>query len=187
MAEIFKVEIITPDRIFYEGEAEFLEITTAAGDVGIYAKHIPMTTVLAPGRVSIHKDGVTHIICAYFRIGNNGKHVDNFNSGGMVAPVDEATGIVRAPAIDKTKVLYQNHPATGSPIQGFQFPFWEEAKEMVRQAAGRVDGMGYIGWDIAFAPDGPKIIEGNNFPGHDIYQLPEHTPDRIGMMPKFNV
>ena len=57
MAEIFKVEIITPDRIFYEGEAEFLEFTTAAGDVGIYAKHIPMTTVLAPGRVSIHKDG----------------------------------------------------------------------------------------------------------------------------------
>jgi F-type H+-transporting ATPase subunit epsilon len=57
MAEIFKVEIITPDRIFYEGEAEFLEFSTAAGDIGVYAKHIPMTTVLAPGRVSIHKDG----------------------------------------------------------------------------------------------------------------------------------
>ena len=56
MAEIFKVEIITPDRIFYEGEAEFLEFSTTAGDVGIYAKHIPMTTVLAPGAVIIHKD-----------------------------------------------------------------------------------------------------------------------------------
>jgi len=54
MAEIFKVEIITPDRIFYEGEAEFLEFTTAAGDIGVYAKHIPMTTVLAPGAVIIH-------------------------------------------------------------------------------------------------------------------------------------
>ena len=54
MAEIFKVEIITPDRIFYQGEAEFLEFSTAAGDVGIYAKHIPMTTVLAPGAVIIH-------------------------------------------------------------------------------------------------------------------------------------
>ena len=54
MAEIFKVQIITPDRIFYEGEAEFLEFSTAAGDVGIYAKHIPMTTVLAPGAVIIH-------------------------------------------------------------------------------------------------------------------------------------
>jgi len=57
MAEIFRVEIITPDRVFFEGEAEFLEFTTAAGDVGIYAKHIPMTTVLAPGAVIIHKDG----------------------------------------------------------------------------------------------------------------------------------
>ena len=56
MAELFKVKIITPDRIFYEGEAEFLEFSTAAGDIGVYAKHIPMTTVLAPGAVIIHKD-----------------------------------------------------------------------------------------------------------------------------------
>ena len=55
MAEIFKVEIITPDRIFYQGEADFMEFSTAAGDIGVYAKHIPMTTVLAPGAVIIHK------------------------------------------------------------------------------------------------------------------------------------
>lgn len=55
MAEIFKIKIITPDRIFYEGETDFVEFTTAAGDVGVYAKHIPMTTVLAPGAVVIHK------------------------------------------------------------------------------------------------------------------------------------
>ncbi|MBQ8625156.1 MAG: ATP synthase F1 subunit epsilon [Agathobacter sp.] len=54
MADIFKVEIITPDRIFYEGEAEFIEFTTAAGEIGVYANHIPMTTVLAPGVVTIH-------------------------------------------------------------------------------------------------------------------------------------
>lgn len=55
MAELFKVEIITPDRILFEGEAEFLEFSTAAGDIGVYAKHIPMTTVLASGAVVIHK------------------------------------------------------------------------------------------------------------------------------------
>lgn len=54
MADIFKVEIITPDRIFYEGEAHFIEFTTAAGEIGVYANHIPMTTVLAPGAVTIH-------------------------------------------------------------------------------------------------------------------------------------
>lgn len=54
MADIFKVEIITPDRIFYEGEAHFIEFATAAGEIGVYAKHIPTTTVLAPGVVTIH-------------------------------------------------------------------------------------------------------------------------------------
>ena len=63
MAEIFKVQIITPDRIFYEGEAEFLEFSTAAGDIGVYAKHIPMTTVIAPGAVIIH-NGDDEIVAA---------------------------------------------------------------------------------------------------------------------------
>lgn len=51
---IFKVEIITPDRIFYTGEAEFIEFTTEAGEIGVYKNHIPMTTVLAPGIVTLH-------------------------------------------------------------------------------------------------------------------------------------
>ena len=49
-----------------------------------------------------------HVICAYFRIGN-GKCVDNFNSGGMVAPVNEVTGEVMDKAIDKIKI-YMNTP-----------------------------------------------------------------------------
>lgn len=57
MADFFKIEIITPDRIFYEGEADFVEFTTAAGEIGVYANHIPMTTVLAPGIVTIHNNG----------------------------------------------------------------------------------------------------------------------------------
>lgn len=51
---VFEIEIITPDRVFYTGEADFLELTTADGDVGIYKDHIPLTTVLAPGIVTIH-------------------------------------------------------------------------------------------------------------------------------------
>ena len=137
--------------------------------------------------VSITKDGVPHIICTYFRIGNGGRHVDNFNSGGMVAPVDEITGIVKDRAIDKNKTLYENHPQTGTPIKGFQFPDWDKAMDMVKQAATRVSQVGYVGWDVAFGGDGPMLVEGNNFPGHDIYQLPEHTPDKIGMMDKFRV
>ena len=136
--------------------------------------------------VTILKDGVAHVICAYFRIGN-AKFVDNFNSGGMVAPVNEVTGEVIDRAIDKKKNLYETHPQTGAKIKGFKFPDWDKAIAMCKEAAKVVPQMGYIGWDVCFTPDGPIFVEGNEFPGHDIYQLPEHTPDKIGMMPKFNI
>ncbi len=32
-------------------------IRLAAGEIGVYKKHIPLTTVLAPGIVKIHNDG----------------------------------------------------------------------------------------------------------------------------------
>ena len=51
---IFKVEIITPDRVFFTGEADLHEYTAETGDLGVYKNHIPMTTVLAPGLVTIH-------------------------------------------------------------------------------------------------------------------------------------
>ena len=52
---VFKVEIITPDRIFYNGESDFIEFTTMSGEIGVYKNHLPMTTVLEPGVVNIKK------------------------------------------------------------------------------------------------------------------------------------
>lgn len=51
--KLFKVEIITPERVFYTGEAEMIEFTTTEGDIGVYKHHIPLTVVLAPGIVTI--------------------------------------------------------------------------------------------------------------------------------------
>ena len=59
--KIFTVEIITPDRIFYKGEGDMIEFTTAVGEIGVYKKHIPLTTVLAPGVVKIHKTGADKV------------------------------------------------------------------------------------------------------------------------------
>lgn len=50
---IFDVEIITPDRIFFTGKATMIEFTTSVGDIGVLKDHIPLTTVLAPGIVTI--------------------------------------------------------------------------------------------------------------------------------------
>lgn len=129
-------------------------------------------------------NNVAHVICAYFRIGN-GKHVDNFNSGGMVAPVNEVTGEVLDKAIDKNKILYEEHPLTNTSIKGFKFPNWDKALKMVKAASLKVPQMRYIGWDVAFTKDDVALVEGNEYPGHDIYQLPEHTHDKLGIWPKF--
>jgi len=49
----FQLEIITPDRVFYKGEASMVEFTSVDGEMGVYKNHIPLTTVLAPGIVTI--------------------------------------------------------------------------------------------------------------------------------------
>lgn len=49
----FQLEIITPDRVFYEGEASMVEFTSVDGEMGVYKHHIPLTTVLMPGVVTI--------------------------------------------------------------------------------------------------------------------------------------
>ena len=51
--KFFRLEIITPDRKFYEGEASMVEFTSVDGELGVYKNHIPLTTVLAPGIVTI--------------------------------------------------------------------------------------------------------------------------------------
>ncbi len=53
--KMFALEIISPERVFYKGEANFLELTTSEGEIGIYKNHIPMTNVLMPGVVKIHE------------------------------------------------------------------------------------------------------------------------------------
>ena len=53
----FKLSIITPDRKFFEGEADMVEFNTIEGEVGIYKGHIPISMVIAPGILTITADG----------------------------------------------------------------------------------------------------------------------------------
>ena len=53
----FRLEVISPERIFYTGDAEMVELTTTEGDIGIYADHIPLTTIVAHGVMTITEPG----------------------------------------------------------------------------------------------------------------------------------
>ena len=51
----FKVKITAPDRLFYEGDAEMIELTTTEGQIGVYKGHIPLTAVISPGVVRVYE------------------------------------------------------------------------------------------------------------------------------------
>ena len=57
MADLFKLKVVTPDRIFYDGNVTMVELTTTEGEIGIYSNHIPTTAVVAPGVLKIHEEG----------------------------------------------------------------------------------------------------------------------------------
>lgn len=52
----FRLEIISPDRIFYTNDVTMVEYNTVDGEVGVYAEHIPMTQIIAPGRLTITEE-----------------------------------------------------------------------------------------------------------------------------------
>ena len=54
--KLVRLEIISPDRVFYQGDAAMVELTTSEGDVGIYKNHIPMTMIVVPGIVTITEE-----------------------------------------------------------------------------------------------------------------------------------
>ena len=58
MAEkLFRLEIISPDKMFYTNDVVMAEYNTTEGEVGIYAGHIPMTQIITPGQLTITEEG----------------------------------------------------------------------------------------------------------------------------------
>lgn len=55
--KLFRVQVISPDRTFYDGDVDMLELKTTEGEIGILAGHIPLTTIIAPGIMRLINDG----------------------------------------------------------------------------------------------------------------------------------
>lgn len=133
----------------------------------------------------VDDQGEFHIIAASVRVGNGGI-VDNFSANGMAAALDVETGKVITSAIDKNGVRYEKHPITGVQFKGFQIPCWDQAKELLREAAFVVPGLHYVGWDLAFNNRGEVLlVEGNNTPGVRILQAPL-MEERIFLAPRMS-
>ena len=57
MADTMKLLVNTPERVFYNDDVTFVELSTSEGEIGIYPNHVPLTAVLVPCVLKIHPDG----------------------------------------------------------------------------------------------------------------------------------
>lgn len=52
-----KFEITTPERVVYKDEVDQLTIPTKEGEITVLPNHIPLVSVLAPGALTVKKNG----------------------------------------------------------------------------------------------------------------------------------
>ena len=56
-SKVFRLQVISPDRIFYDSDVEMVELKTSEGEMGVLKGHIPLTAILVPGILKIKEDG----------------------------------------------------------------------------------------------------------------------------------
>lgn len=53
----FKLQILTPDKLFFDGETDNLIVRTTVGDKGILARHEDYVAALPIGKMKVRLDG----------------------------------------------------------------------------------------------------------------------------------
>jgi hypothetical protein len=119
--------------------------------------------------------GTVAPLMAILRLGRAGSQVDNWDRGGISVAIDLATGTlgegIFKPEYGGTRT--DRHPGTGARFTGVALPDWRAAVALCTRAAGVLPGVRSIGWDLAFTPAGPVIVEGNG--SWDLPMVQVHT------------
>lgn len=112
-------------------------------------------------------DGSARVIATWFKVGREGKCVDNAGSGGNVdAAINVETGeIYNVMQFDgwRNARFIEAHPDSGSQMNGVVIENWEGIKQEVIKFQQAFPYCKAAGWDIAITDDGPMVIEVNDF------------------------
>ena len=115
----------------------------------------------------VETGGECRFFHAVFRVIVGSNVVDNVRhgqTGNLVCELDLEKGTLLQGKITTSKWGCRNvdvHPETGVQFRGFQLPDWEKARDLVIAAAPKFLPARMLGWDIAFTPEGPSIVETN--------------------------
>lgn len=122
-------------------------------------------TGMAPIRIVTGLSGdKAEVMWAAITMGRGGDAI-NYHLGGIMSPVDAASGRLVAPGVDKSGQEFRRHPVSGIDLTATVIPQWAELVDFVKTAAASNPQVRYCGWDVGLAEDGPFLIEGNHDPG----------------------
>nr|MBN2278673.1 ATP synthase F1 subunit epsilon [candidate division Zixibacteria bacterium] len=72
---MYNLTIVTPQKIFYEGEIESLIVPGIEGYLGVLTDHAPLITAIVPGKVTIREKSHEEILMAvsygFFEVSSN--------------------------------------------------------------------------------------------------------------------
>ncbi len=137
------------------------EVQRVAGNTIATAR---IVTIATPGLDPDLGDG-------FWRVsGGVNMAADNYHQGGLMCQLDLVNGRVGRGRSRNYPARPEDHavnPVTGAQIDGFVLPDWNRARDLVL-AAHRTVATGHLmGWDVAFTPTGPLIVEASAVPGYD--------------------
>ncbi|MEL6565975.1 MAG: sugar-transfer associated ATP-grasp domain-containing protein [Pseudomonadota bacterium] len=99
---------------------------------------------------------------------------DNFwQAGSLLAHLDldagRVTRCVIGTGLDQRDAAV--HPVSGAQIVGTTLPHWDDTLRIACDAHAVFPEFGICGFDIAVTEAGPKVLECNDNPSHNLYQI----------------
>lgn len=131
----------------------------------------------------LDEQGEPHCLYGVLKMGNAGRWTDSRCKDRLVCLVDLKTGRLKEAAYTENMERLTEHPYTGKRLQDYQLPFVQEAVALAMRAAKVIPQVRYMGWNIALTQKGPVLMEGVCYPEYLYGQLPEYTPDQVGLLP----
>jgi F-type H+-transporting ATPase subunit epsilon len=52
----FKLDIVTPERLIWSDDVDFVTIPTVQGEITVLANHVPVVSIIEPGEIKIRKE-----------------------------------------------------------------------------------------------------------------------------------
>ena len=114
--------------------------------------------------ITYNRKGEIKIPSCALRMGLNNSHNDNISTGGIFTGYDIEKNKLNKVAVDKWGASYYSHPETNFVFKNQSLPYPNEVTSLVTKAANLFPDRYIIGWDVAYTPIGPVIIEGNTNP-----------------------